>query len=186
MFVGVYLIQVRGYSYAWLLIGFFIGWIIPFLLSVYLSRAAGDAAATFYMPSGSSTPGDRQYSLAQSLAVRGKFDEAAAEYERCSLLYPTDPEPCMRLARLYRDELQRYDDAILWFKRASAIPSVPPGTDVAATRELIEVYTHRLRQPAAALPHMARLAARHPATPAGEWAKRELALAREQLRAEQS
>jgi hypothetical protein len=134
------------------------------------------------MPSGKSTPMDRQYSLAQSLVARGRFEDAVKEYERCAAAYPTDPEPCMRLARLHRDDLQNYDVAVTWFKRASAVVNVPPGTDIMATRELIEVYTHRLKQPVSATPHLARLAARHPGTPAAEWARRELAALKETIR----
>ena len=47
--------------------------------------------------------------------------------------------------------------------------------------ELIEVYTHRLKQPAAAVPLLARLASRHPQTPAADWVKRELALVRAEV-----
>ena len=50
-----------------------------------------------------------------------------------------------------------------------------------ATRELIEIYTHHMKQPAAAAPLLARLVDRHPHSPAAEWAKRELALLRAEL-----
>jgi hypothetical protein len=155
--------------------GFILGWTLSYLISMGVATAAANGASKMYMPSGSTTPMDRQYSLAQSYVARGRYEEAAAEYKRCAEAYPEDAEPPLRLARLYRDELERHEDAILWFKRTCAVPAVPPGTDMMAMRELIEVYTHRLRTPEAALPHLARLHARHPNTPAGEWAKRELA-----------
>ncbi len=166
-------------------LGFFVGWGLSYLITMRVADAAGRTAASLYMPTGSSTPMDRQYSLAQSYVARGKFAEAAAEYERCSNLYPDDPEPCIRLARLYRDDLHRFDDAVLWFKRTTAVPGLPAGTDMMAMRELIEVYTHRLRTPAAALPHLARLSARHPGTTAGDWARRELAEMKAQMRAQE-
>jgi tetratricopeptide (TPR) repeat protein len=166
--------------------GFAIGWLIPFVLATSFTGLMGNAAGRFYMPSGATTPGDRQYSLAQSYAVRGRFDLAAKEYERNAHEYPEDPEPCMRLARLYRDELMRYEEAIIWFKRAGEIPGVPASTDMMAMREMIEVYTHKLHQPVAALPHLAKLAARHPGTPTGNWARRHLSELKADLHAEPS
>lgn len=166
--------------------GFVFGWYFTYLGVLKLTTSAGHAGASVYFPSGATTPGDRQYSLAQSYAARGLYPRAAAEYEKNTNEYPDDPEPFMRLARLYRDELQRYDDAILWFKRTCAIPNVPAATEIMATRELIEVYTHRMHQPIPAAPHLARLAARHPNTPAGDWAKRTLADMKAAMRDEQS
>ena len=163
------------------LIGFVGGWLGTYLIIVGVADGVASAASGIYMAKGSSTPPVRQYSLAQSYAVRGQFDQAAAEYERSALAHPDDPEPALRLGRLYRDELQRYDDAVRWFKHACAVPDLLPSADIMATRELIEVYTHRMKQPAAAAPHLARLAARHPQTTAGEWAKRELAVLRAAL-----
>jgi tetratricopeptide (TPR) repeat protein len=162
-------------------IGFVVGWLGMYLIVFGTASRIGTAASGIYMSSGSSTPPVRQYSLAQSYAVRGQFEEAAAEYERCANEYPDDPEPALRLGRLYRDELQRHEDAVRWFKRACAIPNLPAPTDIMATRELIEIYTHRMKQPAAAAPLLARLAGRHPQTPAAEWATRELALLRAEL-----
>lgn len=162
-------------------IGFIAGWLGMYLVVFGTADRIGTAASSIYMAGGSSTPPARQYSLAQSYAVRGQFEQAAAEYERCANQYPDDPEPALRLGRLYRDELQRFDDAVRWFKRACAVPDLPAPTDIMATRELIEIYTHHMKQPAAAAPLLARLAGRHPRTPAAEWAKRELALLRAEL-----
>jgi tetratricopeptide (TPR) repeat protein len=164
--------------------GFLFGGLITYFGVRLFSERAGGGAASLYFPGGGTTPGDRQYSLAQSYVARGLYDRAAIEYEKNANMYPQDAEPCMRLARLMRDELQRYDDAIGWFKRAASIPGVSPGTEMMALREMIEVYTHRLRNPSAAAPHMARLAARHPNTAAGDWAKRELAQMKAQMREE--
>ncbi len=168
----------------WMIAGFFLGWAVSYIIGMSVATGAGSGAAAIYMPSGSTTPMDRQYSLAQSYVARGRFAEAAAEYERAAVAFPTDPEPCLRLARVYRDELHQLEDAVLWFKRTCAVPNVSPGTDMMASREMIEVYTHRMRQPSAALPYLARLAARHPGTSAGEWAKKELAAMKAEMREE--
>jgi tetratricopeptide (TPR) repeat protein len=165
--------------------GFLAGGFITYCLVRLITEGAGSGAASLYFPGGGTTPGNRQYSLAQSYAARGLYDRAATEYEKNANEYPDDAEPCMRLARLMRDELQRPEEAIRWFKRVTAVPDVPAGTEMMAMREMIEVYTHRLRNPLAAAPHMARLAARHPDTPAGEWAKRELAEMKARMRSDQ-
>jgi tetratricopeptide (TPR) repeat protein len=170
-----------GHPAAGALIGFVVGWLGTYLIVFGAAHRIASAASSIYMPTRSSTPPVRQYSLAQSFAVRGLFSEAAAEYERCAVAYPDDPEPALRLGRLYRDELQRYEDAVRWFKHACAIRNLPAGTEIMATRELIEIYTHRMKQPAAAAPHLARLAERHPGTTAAEWAARELALLRAEM-----
>ncbi|HSJ08618.1 MAG TPA: tetratricopeptide repeat protein, partial [Longimicrobiales bacterium] len=61
---------------------------------------AGQMASRLYMPSGSSTPPLRQYSLADSLIAREHFDEAVVELARAAQQHPADPEPRLRLARL--------------------------------------------------------------------------------------
>ena len=170
-----------GAPVAGALVGFMGGWLGMYLIVFGMADRIGTAASGIYMSRGSSTPPVRQYSLAQSYAVRGQFDQATAEYERCAAENPDDPEPALRLARLYRDELQRHEDAVHWFKRACAVPDLAAATDIMATRELVEVYTHRMKQPAAAAPLLARLAARHPDAPVAEWAKRELAVIRAEL-----
>ncbi|HSJ09163.1 MAG TPA: tetratricopeptide repeat protein, partial [Longimicrobiales bacterium] len=145
---------------------------------------AGQMASAVLMPSGSSTPPVRQYSLADSLIARERFDEAIAELQRAATQYPADPEPRLRLARLYRDRIRHNDNAVLWFRQALSVPRLDAATEIGAMREIIEIYTHRLKTPRRALSDLARLADRHPDTPAGEWARREMAAIRETMRAE--
>jgi tetratricopeptide (TPR) repeat protein len=163
-----------------------VAWIGSYLFTIGVANAASRGAASIYMPSGSSLPMDRQYSLGQALVASGKFTEAAAEYERCAALYPDDPEPRLRLARLYRDELKLYPMAVNWFNQVLAVPKLAAGTEIMALRELIEVHTHRIGQPRAAAPHLARLIARHPTTPAAEWARTELAALKASMREDDS
>src|SRR3569833_3129258 len=54
---------------------------ITYMLINRISGFGSSAIASLYMPAGSSTPPVRQYSLAQSLVARGKYDEAAEAYE---------------------------------------------------------------------------------------------------------
>ena len=159
-------------------------WAFMYFGTLWFAERAGSTASTLYFSSGKSTPALRQYSLAESMIARARFDEAAAELERSASQYVDDPDPCLRLARLLRDHMQRPEDAVRWFRQGISRRGCDAGTEIAASRELIEIFTHRLRTPRRALPDLARLAARHPDTPGGEWARRQLHEIKRELREE--
>lgn len=156
------------------LFGFFIGVAFVHVATRLILAKAESLAAQIYNPSGRTTPSRPEYSLAASLAVRGRFEEAIEAYERCLAENPEDPEPCLRIARLLRDELRRYEEAITWFRKARGLPTIEPGQEILATREIVEIYTSKLGTPAKAAPELARMAQRFAGTPTGEWARREL------------
>lgn len=137
------------------------------------SRAAGEAAFSVLAPSGRTTRAPAGYSDAEALAVRGRYVEAIALYERYAAEEGAGAEPCLRIARLYRDRLNRPEDAVAWYRRARDA-AADPGEEYVATLELVEVLVKRLAAPRRALPELARLAERQAGTPGGEWARREL------------
>jgi signal transduction histidine kinase len=185
MLVGVGLAkQTGGNVVVYAVIGAVVG-AVRIAFAFGAAERAGQMVSRLYMPSGSSTPPVRQYSLADSLITRERFDDAVAELMRAAAQYPADPEPRLRLARLYRDRLQRHDDAVHWFRQALAVARLDAATEIAATRELVEVYTHHMKTPRRALTDLARMAERHPGTPSAEWARREMAEIREQLRSQE-
>lgn len=152
-----------------------------YAVTMFVTHRSGEAAKIIYTPSGKSTPARRDYSYAQSLDVRGQYEEAARAYVEACEAFPDDPEPYFRLARLYRDHLQRYADAIRWLELVRLKTDLSPGRELLATQEIIEIYVHKLRTPRKAMPELARLAERFPDTPAGVAARRELAEMREML-----
>ena len=162
--------------------------IVVFLASLFiiewLTNSSADAGGSLYHSSGASTPSLRQYSLAESLVARGKHDEAKEAYELLCDDFPNDPEPPLRLARLQRDKLNDYSSAAASFKRALAARDVDRRTNIAVTRELIELYTHKLRTPTAALPFLGRLAEAYPDDAVSAWAKAEYADIKQQILAE--
>jgi len=81
----------------------------------------------------------------------------------------------LRLARVYRDHLNDHERSISWFRNAANRTGCDAPTEIGALRELIEVYTHRMREPARALPDLARLASKHGGTTSGEWARKQIA-----------
>ena len=139
--------------------------------SYAISELAGEAMTVVYNPSGGSTPHGMRYSQAESLAVRGHYEGALAAYEALIAEHPDETETYLRIARLLRDKMGRAEDAAGWFQRALATES---GPEVAISRELVELYWHRIGAPAKAAPLLARIAERFEGKPEGEWARNEL------------
>lgn len=157
------------------------GWVavlcVPFgavftggLTRLLVGGSAG-AASTIYNPSGRSTPRRKEHSHAESLAARGQYEEAVTAFELAVAEDPADPWPYLRVARIYRDQLARLEDSARWFRRAFREATDPP---VIARKELVELYVHRLGEPARAAPELARMAEELAGTPEGEWAATEL------------
>lgn len=159
----------------WILVLPLVCWFVAFVAGYFLMEGAGRFGATLHNPSGRSTPPERQYSAAQALVVRGHYEEAVAAYEYAISEDDSDPEPYLRIARILRDQLEQYEDAAVWFKRAQRHPNAHSGTVLLAVRELTEVYTHRLQDPRRALPILAQLSETRPDSPEGKWAAGELA-----------
>lgn len=155
-----------------LIIGIAIG-AFTYFGALFIADRGGSVAASIYQPSGSSTPPIREYSLADSLVARGRIDEAAEAYQVLSEDFPNDPEPRLRHARLLRDKTQRYDESARIFKTVLTIPQLKPEVELVALRELVELCTHKLREPQRALPYLARIAQKFGATPTGAWASNE-------------
>ena len=134
----------------------------------------GSATSRLHNPSGSSTPHRPEYSRAQALAVRGQYEEAIAVYEEFVQAEPHVPEPYLHIARILRDDLKRYEEAVRWFKRARGEAHLGAGNKARVSREVAEIYMSRLGEPAKAAPALARLAEEFPESPEGKWAAAEL------------
>ncbi len=177
------ILGILGGGYKWGLLGALIGAVLGYAAVYFvvhaLSEGGGAAMGKIYHPSGSSTPYRRQYSEPQALALRGLFQEAIDCYETYVAEFPDDPEPCIGIARIYRDHLKRYDDAVRWFRRARQASGMDAGREVLVTREIIELYQGKLNEPRRAIPELARLAERFAGTREGELARAELQRLRE-------
>lgn len=130
---------------------------------------------------GGESPPLADYSRAETLAIRGHYDEAVVAFEEAWLACPEDPEPCLRLARLLRDELESPEHALTWFLRGRDAPGIDGGREIMATREIIDLYLGPLQQPRRALPELARLAERFSGTAAARWAAEELRSLKKEL-----
>ena len=101
--------------------------------------------------------------------------EAIEVYEDAVTIYPADPEPYVCIARIYRDRLGGFEDAVSWFKRARAESNMESGREMLVTQEIIEIYRRRLDQPRRAIPELARLIDKFPNNPSRDAAQQELA-----------
>ncbi len=144
------------------------------LVTLFITGRAGALASKLHAPSGRTTPPKKQYSYAESLVARGDYEAGVTAFELAVAEDPRDAAPYLRIARVYRDHLDRPDDAARWFRRALAESAPPPGIAALARRELVELYVHRMGQPGRAAPELARMAEEMAGTPDGAWAARTL------------
>lgn len=165
--------------------GFIVGFLIVFLVTKGLSEGAGGVAGKIYHPSGRSTPGKHEYSYPESLAARGLYEEAVTAYEAAVSEFPEDPEPYIRIARLKRDKLSEFEEAVFWFKRARADSKIAAGQELLVTQEMIEIYRDKQGTPTRAIPELARMIDRFPNDQVADWARGELARLKEQVRTEE-
>ena len=134
----------------------------------------GGAAGRLYGGSPFSVaPPDHSY--ADSLAARGLYEPAVAAYRNAAEEHPESPEPLLRAARVLRDGLRRYVEAIELFREIRASFPGDEGLEEVVTREIAEIHMNRLQQPQRALPELARLLERHPDSQSAEWARRRMA-----------
>jgi len=150
-----------------------VGWAVVAGGALLIVNAAGSAASTLYAPS-SGGPRQKEHSQAESLVARGRYEDAISAFELAVAEDPTDPTPYLRIARVYRDHLDRPEDAARWFRRALRDAQLPGGTAFLTRKELVELFTHRMKAPERALPELARMAEELARTPEGDWAAAQL------------
>lgn len=156
------------------------------LLALVITNKAGEASSALYNPSGRTTPPKREYSYAESLVARGAYEDAVTAFELAVAEDASDPTPYLRIARTYRDHLERHEDAARWFRRALRESALAASHAAPVRKELVELYVHRMAAPAKAAPELARMAEDLAGTPEGTWAAEELAHVKGLMRGEDS
>ncbi len=160
--------------------GFVVGGVVPLVRSHFTSEWFWSGIRQIFEPSGGARSGQTGYSEAESLAARGRVSEAIAAYERLLQVRPGEVEIHLRIARLLRDE-GKLEVAAHRLRSARLEGPRPPARDAFLTRELVELYVHRIATPERALPELARMIELHPGTDDAEWAERERLRLREEL-----
>ena len=150
-------------------------WALAFFAPLAVMRISGSAARNIHAPSGATTPHKKEYSYPESLVVRGMYEDAISAFELALLEEDaTDPIPYLRIARIYRDHLDQYEDSARWLKRALRDASMNSGLTTLTRKELVELYAVKMNAPEKAAPMLAQLAEEREGTPEGEWAAEEL------------
>ena len=135
---------------------------------------AGGLMRQLYNPGGSHTPPRPAYSMPESLAARGRFDEAIAAYAAAADEEPDDPEPWLRIARIERMELRRPARAIEALRAARSRVAADSPTAMLVAREIADVWLQDPAHAPRAMPELARLAAGFAGTPTAAWASERL------------
>lgn len=153
--------------------------VAAFLWSLVLMEGSQKTIEGIYL--GGPSPPLASYSRAETLAIRGRYEEAAAAFEAACLACPSDPEPCLRLARLLRDRMSQPEKALEWLRRARDTDGIDRGRELIASREIIDLHLGALARPRSAMPELARVAERFRGSAAGEWAAAELTRLKKEL-----
>ena len=140
--------------------------------TLLLSRFAGASWAAMTV-NGSSTPYEEQYSYQQSLVMQGKLDEALESFETIIAASPHAIEPRIKAAELYRQKRDAPRAAEL-FREVQRAPLVPPGRDIYATNQLVDLLIGPLGDPGRALVELRRLIDRYPASSAASLSREAL------------
>lgn len=134
---------------------------------------------------GGPMPPTPQYSYPESLVARGMYEDAIGAYQEAiteeAENRPVDAEPYLRIARVYRDQLKRPEDALTWFGHARRADAATRGQVDLATREIVEIHLHGGGDRLRAIPELARLAEQAAGSKIGDWAARLLAELRREL-----
>lgn len=146
-----------------------------------LLAVGGGLISTIHLPSSASRPAGAGYSKAEAMAARGLFEEAVHLYEEAAGADPADPEPCVRLAHLHRDETGDLEAAARWFREARRREGTGDDLDRQISRELIELHRSQMDDPRRAMPELARFAERFPEDPWTERVRDELRQLKEEM-----
>jgi tetratricopeptide (TPR) repeat protein len=141
--------------------------------------ARGWAAAAF---TGSSTPYIEQFSMQDSLVMRGDVDQALRSLESLIADQPNAIAARIKSAELYVKQRDNQRAAEL-FTEALRVPSISAGEDVYVRNRLVDLLSGPLDQPGRALVELRRLIDRHPESAAAKHAGAALSTLKERLNA---
>jgi hypothetical protein len=143
--------------------------------------AADHMANLLGLGRGWSGPRVPDYSHAKALERRGNPEGAVEIYKDAIWTNRRDPEAYLQLAAL-RTREGLHEEAVDILRRALSVARFSALGRALVVREIHEIYSTRLGDPARAAPDLARYLEDEPAGEHGEWARRELASIKEHLR----
>ena len=120
------------------LVGAILGGASAALFVVSISRGAGGAFGSFLQPSGSGSY-ERQYSLEDSLLMRGDVAGALASYERVIADAPDQAQPRLRAAEVcFKSKMNEKAESL--FRGVQRLPHVAAKDDIYASHRLVDLY----------------------------------------------
>lgn len=127
-----------------------------------------------------SRPPPPAYSYADSLLARGEVEAGLEAYEDLCAERPGDPEPPLHAAWAMH-EIGRWDEALVWFRRALRARRIDARRAAVAVRQVWEIEVSRRKNLAGSVGDLAMAVDRFPDAPELEWARRELEDLRREL-----
>ncbi|MBI3789886.1 MAG: hypothetical protein HY275_03305 [Gemmatimonadetes bacterium] len=169
-------------------------WTIPFaigcgvfggltvlFISMAIARRAGKTVGALMMPSGATTPYQRQFSAIDALAVQGRVDEALAAYEAEVAAAPADVEVIVRTADLYMEHKRTPARAAELLRRIRTIPAAPPEKILYASHRLVDLYLGPLADRGRAIVELRVIIEKFPGSTAATFAREGLAKLKREL-----
>ena len=129
----------------------------------------------FIWPSGSSTPYEKQYSLQESLAIRGDVAGAIASYEEIIAGDPKDVEARIRAAELLAGKGNNAAKAADMLRDARKVEGISAERDLYISNRLVDLLRGPLRDEGRALVELRRLVHMHPASRDAQYAREAIA-----------
>jgi predicted Zn-dependent protease len=187
-----------GFGIAWIL-GFTgttrlllgMGLAVPLAAAAFLAirfaqRAGSGVVLTFLGANNGSGSPRAITSHAESLAARGRYDEATAEFAALRAAYPHDIALRRTEAEFQAGVGGNPQIAAQVLNELRRVPNLPGPVERYATHRLLDLYLGVLADPGRAMVELRRMADRFPDTPDGQGALAELRRRREHLAQDQT
>lgn len=129
---------------------------------------------------GWSGPRAPDYSHAEALEKRGDLEGAAGIYKEAIFTNRRHPLAYLQLANI-RASAGLHEEAIDILRRALATARFTPHEEAMTIREIHEIFSTKLGDPARTAPDLARYLERQPPEEYARWARRELAYIKEHM-----
>lgn len=139
--------------------------------SMTVARRAGKTMGSVVVPSGASTPYERQFSSQEALAAHGRVDEALMAYETELQVKPHDLALVMKAADLYLEHKQHPERAAELLRQVRRIDGAPPEKVLYASHRLVDLYLGPLNDRGRAIVELRVIIDRFPNSQAAAFAR---------------
>jgi hypothetical protein len=136
-----------------------------------VARRAGKTMGSVVVPSGASTPYQRQFSSQEALAAHGRVDEALMAYETELKVKPQDLALVMKAAELYLEQKVNPERAAELLRQVRRIEGAPPEKVLYASHRLVDLYLGPLNDRGRAIVELRVIIDRFPNSQAATFAR---------------